>query len=63
MIVHAAFYPNILYSPGLLLNLLLSCGARGMAMNRSSPGSRGAKKPLPPLQSAVERLMDLLGKN
>ena len=38
MIVYVAFIPNILYSPGLLLNLFLSCGVRGMAMNRELAG-------------------------
>lgn len=63
MIVHAAFYPNTLYSPGLLLNLLLSCGARGMAMNRELAGVKGGENPFLLSRSAVERLMDLLGKN
>ncbi len=31
MIVYTAFFPNILHSPGFLLNLFLSCGARGIA--------------------------------
>ncbi|MBP6333698.1 MAG: hypothetical protein KA342_09630, partial [Aminivibrio sp.] len=63
MIVHAAFYPNTLYSPGLLLNLLLSCGARGMAMNRELAGVRGGENPFLLSRSAVERLMEHMGKN
>ena len=46
MIVYVAFIPNILYSSGLLLNLFLSCGARGMAMNRELAGVKRGGTPI-----------------
>lgn len=42
MIVHAAFFPNIIYGPGLLQNLFFSSGARGMAMNTALAGKSAA---------------------
>ena len=58
VLVYTAFYPNILYSPGLLLNLLLSCGARGMAMNRELAGVRVEGNPFHLSRSTVERLIE-----
>ena len=60
VLVYTAFFPNILYSPGLLLNLLFSCGARGIAMNRELAGVRVEANPFHLSRNAVERMMERL---
>ena len=63
MIVYTAFFPNILHSPGFLLNLFLSCGARGMAMNRVLAGVTGEVDPFSISRSAAERFLGETGEN